>query len=90
MKTLEKIFFPLRLFVVFLINIYQKVLSFDHSPAGKAMFPHGFCRYSPTCSEYGKQAILKHGLIKGGWLATYRVFRCNPWSKGGYDPVPED
>lgn len=72
--------------LVSLINIYQKTLSFDHGPL-KVFYPHGFCRFTPSCSQYGKEAIIKHGPIKGVLLGTWRVLRCNPWSKGGYDPV---
>ena len=46
------------------------------------------CRFTPTCSEYAKQAILKHGPIKGLRLAIWRILRCNPWGGSGYDPVP--
>ena len=46
------------------------------------------CPYFPTCSEYGLQAVDKYGVIKGGLLAFWRILRCNPFSKGGYDPVP--
>ena len=46
------------------------------------------CPYTPTCSEYGLEAIEKHGAFKGSLLAVYRILRCNPFSKGGYDPVP--
>lgn len=46
------------------------------------------CPYCPTCSEYGLIAVEKYGSIKGGLLATWRILRCNPFSKGGYDPVP--
>ncbi|MGI8477315.1 MAG: membrane protein insertion efficiency factor YidD [Thermomicrobiales bacterium] len=46
------------------------------------------CRFMPTCSEYGIEAIEKHGLIKGGRLAVWRVCRCNPFGGSGYDPVP--
>lgn len=46
------------------------------------------CRFEPSCSQYGYEAIQKHGAIKGGALAVWRVLRCNPWGKGGYDPVP--
>jgi putative membrane protein insertion efficiency factor len=46
------------------------------------------CRFTPTCSEYAIEAISKHGAWKGGWLAAWRVLRCNPFCKGGYDPVP--
>lgn len=46
------------------------------------------CPYFPSCSEYGMEAIEKYGAVKGGILAAYRIIRCNPFSKGGYDPVP--
>lgn len=47
------------------------------------------CRYSPTCSTYALEALKKHGLIKGSWLAIKRILSCNPWNGGsGYDPVP--
>ena len=46
------------------------------------------CPYIPTCSEYGLEAIQKYGALKGGCLAIWRIIRCNPFSKGGYDPVP--
>ena len=72
--------------LVKLIELYQKTLSFDHSPL-KAFYPHGFCRFTPSCSQYGKEAIIKHGPIKGMLLASWRVLRCNPWNKGGHDPV---
>ena len=47
------------------------------------------CRYTPTCSEYAKQAIELHGWLKGGRLAIQRIGRCHPWGGHGYDPVPE-
>ena len=47
------------------------------------------CIYTPTCSEYAMEAIQKHGVIKGTGLAIWRLLRCNPFMKGGYDPVPE-
>lgn len=46
------------------------------------------CPYTPTCSEYGLEAVERYGAIKGGALATWRILRCNPLSHGGYDPVP--
>jgi hypothetical protein len=45
------------------------------------------CKYEPTCSHYAEQAIRTHGPLKGMALAVWRVLRCNPWSRGGYDPV---
>ena len=62
-----------------LINIYQKYISPMKSTK---------CPYYPTCSCYGKEAVIKYGSIKGGTLAAWRIIRCNPFSKGGYDPVP--
>ncbi len=76
----------LRIIPMFLIRIYQKTLSPDHGPLS-AKFPHGFCRFQPTCSEYNYQAIKKYGIIKGGALGFWRIVRCNPFSKGGNDPV---
>jgi len=76
-----------RFMFLWLIRIYQKTLSFDHGIVGKALFPNGFCRFRPTCSEYGYQAIQKHGIIKGGFMTVGRILRCNPWSRGGDDPV---
>lgn len=46
------------------------------------------CRFTPTCSEYARQALIKHGPFKGLWLAIRRILRCHPWGGSGYDPVP--
>ena len=46
------------------------------------------CNYIPTCSQYALEAVEKYGALKGGWLAFKRILRCNPFHKGGYDPVP--
>lgn len=46
------------------------------------------CRYEPTCSHYAEDALRKHGVIKGSWLAVKRICRCHPWHDGGFDPVP--
>ena len=63
-----------------MIRFYQKHIS----PA----FPPR-CRFSPTCSQYAYEAITKYGIWKGGWLALWRLLRCNPFNKGDYfDPVP--
>jgi len=84
MKTLQKI---IRWPFLALIRLYQHTLSFDHGPM-KALFPHGYCQFYPTCSEYTYQAIDKYGVISGSVLGAWRILRCNPWAKGGNDPVP--
>ncbi len=63
-----------------LIKFYRKAIS-SHTPPS--------CKYIPTCSEYGIEAIERFGALKGGLLTIWRILRCNPWSRGGYDPVPE-
>ena len=62
-----------------LIKLYQSTIS-QVTPSS--------CRFSPTCSNYASEAIQRYGLIKGSWLTTKRLARCNPWTPGGYDPVP--
>lgn len=73
--------------IIKIISAYQKTVSPDHSQLGKRRYPYGYCRYYPSCSEYSKQAIVEHGLIKGVIMGFYRIIRCNPFSKGGHDPV---
>lgn len=63
-----------------LINFYRACIS-PHFPAS--------CRYVPTCSQYALVAIERFGALRGGILAAKRILRCNPFSPGGYDPVPE-
>jgi uncharacterized protein len=63
-----------------LIRLYQ--LTFSRT------LPPNTCRFYPTCSHYGYQAIYKYGAIKGSLMAAWRVLRCNPFNKGGFDPVP--
>lgn len=70
-----------------LIRAYQKTLSFDHSFWAKPEV-YRVCIHQPSCSEYTYQAIDKYGVFKGSWLGFNRILRCNPMSKGGYDPVP--
>ena len=72
---------------VILINIYQVLLSPDHSWL-KAKYPLGFCRHYPSCSEYSKQSIIKFGFVKGLWLSAKRISRCNPWAKPTIDLIP--
>ena len=62
-----------------LIRIYQTLIS--------PLLP-STCRFSPTCSEYSKQSLIKHCLIKGIILSVKRILKCNPWGGNGYDPVP--
>ena len=62
-----------------LLVFYQKAVS-PYLPSQ--------CRFLPTCSQYSSQAISKHGALKGTWLTARRLARCNPFSRGGYDPVP--
>jgi putative membrane protein insertion efficiency factor len=69
-----------RAVIVRLLGIYKRWISPLLPPA---------CRFYPTCSEYAAQAVGRHGVGRGGWLALRRLARCHPFSKGGYDPVPD-
>ncbi len=75
-----------KLIILRLIRFYQKTFSPDHGPFS-ILHPFGYCRFKPTCSEYAYKAIEKHGLIKGSLKALWRILRCHPFSRGGYDPV---
>ncbi|PIR13543.1 membrane protein insertion efficiency factor YidD [Candidatus Falkowbacteria bacterium CG11_big_fil_rev_8_21_14_0_20_39_10] len=75
-----------RLVAIKILKLYQKILSFDHGIL-KIFAPLGRCCFRPTCSDYAIEAIKKYGIIKGGPKAIWRVLRCNPWSKGGWDPI---
>ena len=66
--------------VLALIRLYQLTFS--------RLMPPNTCRFYPSCSRYGFEAVQKHGAIKGSLLAAWRVLRCNPFNPGGYDPVP--
>lgn len=70
----------MKTFLLFLIRFYQLTLS---SIMGRQ------CRFLPTCSDYARQAIEKHGVWSGGKLALRRIGRCHPWGGDGFDPVPE-
>ena len=70
----------MRHIAAFLVTLYQRLVS--------PLFPPS-CRFVPTCSQYAKEAILKHGLARGSYLAARRILRCHPLNPGGYDPVPE-
>lgn len=72
----------------FLIRMYQFFFSLDHSFWAKNL-NLGVCRHYPTCSEFTYEAIDKHGVIKGVLMGFVRILRCNPFFKGGYDPVPD-
>jgi len=65
--------------LIFLIKLYQVFIS--------PLFPSS-CRYTPTCSQYTKEALKKYGVLKGLWLGIKRISRCHPWGGSGYDPVP--
>ena len=64
---------------IVIIRFYQIVIS-PLTPAA--------CRFAPTCSSYSKEALEKHGILKGSWLAIKRIASCHPWGRSGYDPVP--
>ncbi len=64
---------------ILMIGVYQHMIS--------PLLPRA-CRFAPSCSEYARQAIVTHGLSRGGWLAVRRVLRCHPFHPGGFDPPP--
>lgn len=69
----------MRQLLIRLISLYQYLLSPLMPPS---------CRFTPSCSQYAREVITKHGAWRGTWLSIKRVIRCNPWSPGGYDPAP--
>jgi putative membrane protein insertion efficiency factor len=69
-----------RIAILALIRLYQMTISRG--------LPENTCRFYPSCSHYGYQAVYKYGAIKGSAMAVWRVLRCNPFNPGGYDPVP--
>ncbi|MBI3536604.1 MAG: membrane protein insertion efficiency factor YidD [Chloroflexi bacterium] len=69
----------MKILALILIRLYQKLLS-PLTPST--------CRFVPSCSQYGLEAIEHFGIVKGGWLTVKRIVRCQPFNPGGYDPVP--
>jgi len=69
--------------LVVAVIVYQKTLSPDHSWR-RQYYPYGYCRFSPTCSTYAKNALEKDGIL-GVYKIVWRLVRCNPWSRGGHD-----
>lgn len=70
---------PIKALLILLIKGYQRLISSFLPPS---------CRFTPSCSHYGIEALQKHGLFRGSYLTIHRILRCHPWSKGGHDPVP--
>ncbi|WP_026883399.1 membrane protein insertion efficiency factor YidD [Clostridium akagii] len=68
----------MKIMLIKLIKFYRKYISVLKRPS---------CRFYPTCSQYAIEAIEKYGAVKGSFMAIWRIFRCNPFNKGGYDPV---
>ncbi len=75
-----------RHFVILIIKFYQNKIKKDNHYL-KTQYPQFFCRFKPSCLEYSIQAIEKYGIFKGGLKACYRALRCNPFNKGGDDPL---
>lgn len=70
---------PIKALFILLIKGYQRLISPLLPPS---------CRFTPSCSHYGIEALQKHGLVRGSYLTIHRILRCHPWSKGGHDPIP--
>lgn len=71
----------LRRVLIGIVRFYQR---------GVSPFTPAACRFTPTCSEYARQSLERHGALRGGWLSVRRILRCHPWGGQGYDPVPAD
>jgi len=67
-----------KIIIIFFIKIYKRFIS--------PILPDS-CRFYPSCSQYAIDAVQRHGAVKGGMMTAYRIIRCNPFNKGGYDPV---
>ena len=79
-KMMNRVSSVIKSLMIGLIRLYQKYLS--------PLKLRTHCIYTPTCSQYAIEALRKHGIIKGSLLSIWRVLRCNPFAKGGFDPVP--
>lgn len=71
----------MKFLIIGIFRFYQKLISPLTPPS---------CRFYPTCSHYGVEAVQKHGAIKGSYLAISRILRCHPFHEGGFDPVPDE
>ena len=78
---MDKISLMCRRIVLFLLSIFMLLVR-------PLLGPKGVCRFTPTCSQYAKEAINKYGVFKGGWLTLMRIVKCHPFHAGGYDPLP--
>lgn len=76
---MKKVLYILSVPFILLIRLYQYLISPLLGPK---------CRFTPTCSQYGIDALKKYGLVEGGWLTLKRIARCHPWGGHGHDPVP--
>lgn len=79
-KVLNILSKAINMLLIGIVKVYKIIIS--------PMKRYPSCRYTPTCSEYALEALRKYGPFKGSFLAIKRILRCNPFSKGGYDPVP--
>jgi uncharacterized protein len=76
--------------IILLAILLYKLLSPIYHKLGKAIFGENFgCRFYPTCSDYARQSLKKHGIVRGSVLSIWRFLRCNPFFPGGNDPVPD-
>ncbi len=78
---MHKISLVLKRIVLVLLSIFMLLVR-------PLLGPKGVCRFTPTCSQYAREAIEKYGILKGGWLALVRLSKCHPFHPGGYDPLP--